>query len=163
MSITGSWYESVSNPSDTVSAVGGARSANPLGSLLGDLFEEGYSPILGEGPYERYRKIFFLNEGNEITGAKAFFQSLTHIDQLLFAFEKTPGDTAANVLTIPTGYLEEDFISPVGLLEGETVPNGGVIPATTGEVGFWVKLYIPEGLSPETGALGRLRIAGRVS
>lgn len=163
MSITGSWYESEFNPADTTGVVGGSRSATELSGLLGELFPDGYSPMLGEGPYQRFRKIFFLNEGNEITEAKAFFQAMTHIDQILFAFEKVPGDTTDDTLTMPDGYVEGDFVSPMGLIEGETVPPGGIIPATTGEVGFWIWEYIPEGLSPETGALGRLRIAGRVS
>jgi hypothetical protein len=161
MAIDGRWFKSLSNPADTTGTVGGARSGTELLGVLGDLFEEGYSPMLGEGPYERFRKIFFLNEGPELSEAKAFFQSLTHIDQLLFAFEKVPGDTSDNVLTMPDGYTEDDFVTPVGLFEGVDTPGGGIIPANTGEVGFWIWQYIPEGLSPETGALGRLRIAGR--
>jgi hypothetical protein len=163
MSITGAWYESTLNPANTSDPVGGARSANPLSGLLGELFEDGYSPLLGEGPYIRYRKVFFLNQGSALVDAKAFFHSLTHIDQVSFAFEKTPGDQTVNTLTMPAGYTTGDFSCPVGLVEGISIPGGGGVPATTGEVAFWIREYIPEGLSPETGAFARLRIAGRYS
>ena len=163
MSITGFWYLSEFNPHNPTGIVGGARGAVKLVGLLGELFEQGYSPILGEGAYERFRKVYFRNEGSEIAGAKAFFDTLTHIDQLAFAFQKTPGDTSTNILTMPGGYTGGDFTTPIGLPNGKDTPHGGIIPANTGEVGFWIREHIPEGLSPETGALGRLRITGRFS
>lgn len=161
--ITGAWYKSENFPYDDESLVGGARSEDLLTGLLSEVFEPGKSKMLGRGTYERFRKIFFLNEGNEITDAVLFWADLQHIGQLRFAFEKEPGDTSVDSATMPEGYTSGDFVWPVGLIDGVLCPNDGVIPAATGEVGVWIMERIPEGLSPETGAVGRLRLAGDVA
>jgi len=163
MAITGEWFKSEYFPHDATSIVGGARGTDPLTGLLGEVFEAGKSKMLGRGTYERFRKIFFLNEGNEISDAVAFWADLQHIGQLRFAFEKTPGDTSDNSATMPDGYTSGDFVCPVGLIDAVGCPNGGVIPAATGEVGIWIMERIPEGLSSETGGIGRLRLAGDVA
>lgn len=160
--ITGEWYKAQYSPLNRTSIVGGSRSSSPLTGLLGELFETGKSKMLGRGSYETFRKLFFLNRGNALSDAVVFWSDLQHADQLRFAFEKTPGDTSTNSATMPSGYTTGDFFSPIGLIDAEDVPTNP-IPATTGEIGLWLMLRIPDGLSPETGALGRLRIAGDVA
>lgn len=160
--LTGQWFKSTLSPKDRTSTVGGSRSTNPLTGLLSEVFEVAKSKMLGRGSYETYRKIFFLNEGNAISDAVMFWADLQHSDQLRFAFEKTVGDTSTNSATMPSGYVSGDFMAPVGLIDAENIPLNP-IPATTGTVGVWIMQRIPDGLSPETGALGRLRIAGDVA
>lgn len=160
--LTGQWFKSTLFPKDRVSTVGGTRSSTPLTGLLGEVFEAAKSRMLGRGSYETFRKIFFLNQGNEISDAVAFWGDLQHADQLRFAFEKTPGDTSVNSATMPSGYVSGDFTAPIGLIDAKPVPTNPV-PALTGQIGFWIMQRIPDGLSPETGALGRLRVAGDVA
>lgn len=163
MAITGEWFKSEFFPHDRTSVVGGARSNDLLTGLLNEVFEPAKSRMLGRGTFETFRKIFFLNEGNEISDAVAFWADLQHIGQLRFAFEKVPGDTSDDSATMPDGYTSGDFVWPVGLIDAVECPNAGVIVALTGEVGFWIMERIPEGLSPETGGIGRLRMAGDVA
>jgi len=163
MAITGEWYKSEYFPHDATSIVGGGRGTDLLTGLLSEVFEPGKSKMLGRGTYERFRKIFFLNEGNEISDAVAFWADLQHIGQLRFAFEKVADDTSTDSATMPAGYTSGNFLWPVGLIDAVECPNGGVILAATGEVGFWIMERIPEGLSPETGAIGKLRLAGDVA
>jgi hypothetical protein len=165
--LTGQWYKAEDTPLNDTDQVGGAIDlANPMTGLLSELFEVGRSKALGQGYYDRFRKIFFRNEGNDVSEAVAFFQKLQHIDQLRFAFEKSADDTSTNSATMPAGYVAGDFESPVGLIEatggiGQIPPDGTLTGLES--VGMWVWQRIPEGLSPETGTLGVVRIAGNVA
>jgi len=161
MPITGAWYKAANSPLDATSPVGGGIDVtSPLTGYLSELFEQGVSNLLGQGDYVRYRKIFFKNEGgNSLSQAKAFFEVLQHIDQLKFAFEKSPGDSSANSETMPTGYVTGDFVGPVGYVEGTGIP-GGIVTGGGGTLGFWLEQRIQPGLSLETGALGRIGLGG---
>lgn len=163
MPITGSWYKAAYTPQDATGLVGGAiETGSPLSGSLSELFEHGYSPFLGRDPYERFRKVFFQNEGgSQITDAVAFWADLEHVEQMKFAFEQTPGDTSTNSATMPAGYATGDFYGSIGLLNAVDIPSS---PIETGaSVGFWVWQYLPPGLTPETGALARLTVAGNVT
>lgn len=158
--ITGQWFKAEYTPQDETSQVGGDPDYGaPMTGFLGELFEMGRSPALGEGAYYRYRKVFFQNQGNDISSGLAFFQSLQHIDQLKFAFEKASGDTATDSETMPAGYVEDDFTCPVGL--GFATGFGTL--TGLGALGMWVRQRVPEGLTSETGTLGVIRIAGVVA
>ena len=165
--LTGQWYKAEHSPKDATSQVGGGIDvSSPMTGFLGELFEVGRSRALGQGAYDRFRKIFFRNEGNDLSDAVAFFQSLQHIDQLRFAFEQGTDDTSTDSETMPSAYAEADFISPVGLIEatggiGQIPPSGAL--TGYGSIGMWVWQRIPEGLSAETGTLGVVRIAGNVA
>lgn len=158
--ITGNWYHATYAPQDATGTVGGSiNTGSVLGGTLSEIFEPGASPFLGRPDYERFRKVFFRNEGTlPVNDAVAFWADLEHVEQLKFAFEKTPGDTSTNSATMPSGYATGDFYGNIGLVNAVDVPS---TPIETGEaVGFWLWQNIPAGLTPETGALARLSVAG---
>lgn len=161
--LTGTWLKAEFFPHDAVSIVGGAIGLDPFTGLLSEAFEVGKSKALGRGSYERYRKIFFRNDGNDVDDAVAFFQTVQHLDQIRFAFEKVASDTSVDSATMPAGYTTGDFVSPVGLIDAEPFPVAKNPLVTAGTIGFWLMQRIPEGLSPETGAVATLRIAGDVA
>ncbi len=163
MAITATWYRAINSPTDATSLVGGAiDTGSPLTGSLDELFEPGASRFLGRTPYQRFRKLFFKNQGNQITEAVAFLADSQHREQIYFAFEQTPGDTSANSATMPSGYETGDFYNAIGLSEAIDLPVA-TIAATTGEVAFWLMQLIPNGLSDETGALASLAVAGVVA
>ncbi len=164
MALTGTWYRSLSFPQDATSTVGGAiDTGSPVTGNLDEIFELGASRFVGRPVYQRFRKIFFRNEGNAVSEAVAFLQDSQHREQIKFAFEQTTGDTSTNSATMPAGYETGDFYDAIGLEYGVELPNSGALAATTGTQGFWLWEYIPDGLSDETGALARLAIAGVVA
>jgi hypothetical protein len=160
--ITATWYRAQMSPQDATSTVGGnIDTGEPISGVLDEIFEPGASRFLGRTPYQRFRKIFFRNEGNEITDAVAFWADSQHVEQMYFAFEQTPGDTSTNSVTMPSGYETGDFYSAVGLINAIDLPSQTIL-ANTGQVGFWIMQIIPNGLTDETGALASLAIAGIV-
>ncbi len=160
MSITGSWYHAEYAPQDSTGLVGGGiDEAAPFGGTLSELFEAGASPFLGRPSYERYRKLFFKNEGgNDIEDCVAFWADLEHAEQMKFAFEKSTDDTSTNSVTRPAGYDEADFLNPVGLINASGLPSSTIAAGETRA--FWIWQELPAGLTAETGALARLAIAG---
>lgn len=163
MSIVGNWYQSEHSPQDATGLVGGAADTGaPLVGALSELFEPGHSPFLGRPSYERFRKVFFKNEGAlGVSDAVAFWADLEHAEQMKFAFAKSASDTTTNSTTMPAGYLTGDFYGNIGLLNGVDVPTS---PIETGDsAGFWIWQRIAPGLTPETGTLARLSVAGNVT
>jgi hypothetical protein len=153
------WWRAQYHPQDATSIVGGTTGNAQLTGVLDEIFEEGASRFLGRTPYQRFRKIFVRNDGDEITDCVAFWADMQHREQLAFAFEQTTGDTSVNSATMPSGYETGDFYSVIGLEDAVDVP-GGTLGATGDYLGFWLMLTIPNGLTSETGCFNRLAIAG---
>lgn len=162
MAFTVSFIQPENYPSDDTSTVGGAinSSDTAFDGTIGELFSTSTSGFVGTSDVVRYMKVFIKNTGDEISDFTVFLQSLEYSDQLAFAFEASADDTSTNVLTMPSGYVDGDFTTPVGLDNG--VQPSSTTVATNGTVAVWLRLTIAAGLTADSSATGVLSVAGTI-
>lgn len=158
MAIGITWFGSEMMPQDDTSPVGGDIDlAAELEGHLGEVFEQGRSNFPGQSDWVRYRKVFAKNTGSTtIQNIVSYIVNPEYPSQVAFAYAKALDDDSADSETMPSGYLESDFVSFEGIEEG--TGGGTLLPGDY--LGFWVRLTIPPGLSAETGAYFGLGIAG---
>jgi len=162
MAFSVSFIQPASYPGDDTSTVGGAinSSNTAFGGTLGELFSTSISGFVGTDDVVRYMKVFIKNTGDEISDFTVFLQSLEYSDQLAVAFEASADDTSTNVLTMPSGYTDDDFTTPIGLANG-VQPSTTTI-AVDGSVAVWLQLTISAGLVADSSATATLSVAGTV-
>lgn len=162
MAFTISFIKPASYPADDTSAVGGAIDGTDtaFSGTLGELFASTTSGFIGSAGVSRFMKIYIKNTGDPINDLTLFFQNVEYPEQLSFAWEKTADDSASNVLTMPSGYVNADFLSPIGLINGELASPSSL--ATSSDIAIWVRLVIPSGLAADSAATATLSVAGTV-
>ena len=148
-------------PSDDTSQVGGAIDGGTtlFSGALSELFAPSTSGFVGTAAVTRYMKVWIKNDGDDISDLTVFLQNVEYPEQLSIAFANG-NDTAANVLSMPSGLSGPDFSTPIGLANGIQPTSTSLTNGSS--VAIWVKLTLPSGLTADSAATAVLSVAGTV-
>jgi len=146
---------------DTGNLIGTAASTGVQNSPVGELTDTITSALDGGAITSYFKKVWMKNEdGNDIANPTLFFSMLSYPGQLSFAREKSANDTTASQLTMPSGYVDGDFLSPNSY--DDRVPlfadTSALTNNSTGAV--WVRIQVPAGMTADPSAALRLNFIG---
>lgn len=154
-------YGSQYMPDNDTDINGGAIDVNnELTGVLGEVFTDLYSDEEGGNNVVQYRKVFFRNEStSDLLDAKIWISS-DPLNQIKIALEPVKGgsDTSANRVTAPEGYTFVDAPDEANAL---VVPNGGLLAGEN--IGVWLEITIPPGLSPVNSVTAKIKIKGKTT